>query len=89
MSTNEFDVSMLEADVAHGLASILEDSKFDNLYQLSEHCGFKSRSTLTKASESGGMTIKTIERLGRGLGYKGCGLTVSIKVLKTLKKGVK
>lgn len=87
MSTNEFDVTLLEADLSDGLINILNKSKFDNFYQLSEHCGFKSRGTLTKAHGAGNMTIKTIERLGRGLGYKGCALTVSIKTLKALKGG--
>jgi hypothetical protein len=70
---NEFDVSLLEADISAGIDKFInkhkEDNDFTTDYSVEKKCGLSDNAIRT-IRNSGGASLKTICRLGLGVGYK-------------------
>ena len=66
---NEFNVSMLELDISKGIDLFIMKHGFTTDYQCEKACGLNDNS-IRMIRKAGSVTLKTMYRLGRGVGYK-------------------
>ena len=81
MSTNK-ELTGIAKEISHGINMLRCELGFNSFYAMSKKLEFKSEATLKKVYEKGNPTPKTIEHIGRQLGYEGSGLSIVLRVLK-------
>lgn len=76
------DITKLKEDVTKGIENFRTKHSMTN-YQIQKLAGLPGK-TMDTVEESGGITIKTLYKMGRGVGYKGAEFNVVIRVLKDM-----
>lgn len=76
----EFNTTLLEVDISSGIDNFIKKHKFSNDFAVMKKCGL-NQNTIPNIRKTGGLSIKTMLKLGYGVGYTGRELNIIIRVL--------
>lgn len=77
----EYNTALIEVEISAGIDKFLKKHGFTTDYQCQKACGLNA-GNVGMIRKNGGLTVKTLFKLGHGVGYKGNWFQVAAKVLK-------
>ena len=77
----EYNTPLIEVEISAGIEKFLQKHGFTTDYQCQKTCGL-SAGNVAMIRKNGGLSVKTLHKLGEGVGYKGNISQVCSKVLK-------
>ena len=80
----EFNTSLLEVDVSAGIDNFIKKHGFKTDYAAMKACGLNENS-IPNIRKTGGLSLKTLLKLGKGAGYTGREINIIIRVLGDFK----